>query len=68
MMQRMIRYTLTKEEVEALQEKIVREHWMPVFEAFSLHIYEARYEIEGETYTFYKALGRDEPPIVEKGL
>lgn len=58
---------LDEQQIVALQEKIVREHWMPVFEGFSLHIYEARYEIEGETYTFYKALGRDEPPIVERG-
>ena len=48
---------LTQSELEALQEKIVKEHWMPISEHFSLHIYESRWDIEGEEYVLYKAIG-----------
>ena len=57
---------LSEQEVHALQEKIVLEGWLPTYEGFSLHIYEARYEVDGELYTFYSALGKDELPIVER--
>lgn len=48
---------LTQEELEALQEKIINEHWLPHTEHFSLHIYESRWEIDGEKYVLYKAIG-----------
>lgn len=51
--------TMTEQEIEHLQHKIVSEHWLPVAEHFSLHIYESRWEIEGYIYTLYKAIGID---------
>jgi hypothetical protein len=53
---------LTKEQMYALQEKIVREHWFPYEEHFSLHVYEARWDIEGEKYISYKAIGYNQEP------
>lgn len=53
MTQKMIRCTLTKEEVEALQEKIVREHWMPNTEQFGHLGYMASYTVEGVKYLFH---------------
>ena len=48
---------LTQSELEALQEKIVKEDYMPTSEHFSLHIYESRWDIDGEKYILYKAIG-----------
>ena len=48
---------LTQEELEALQEKIINEHWMPTSEHFSLHVYESRWNIDGDEYILYKAIG-----------
>lgn len=58
---------LSKQEVEALQEKIVREHWFPVDEQLSYSIYQATYEIEGDLYVFYKDLDQEmKQPIVKR--
>lgn len=57
---------MTDEEVEELQVKIVKEGWLPVEEKWSLHIYESRWEIDGEKYILYKAIGREDSVIGEK--
>jgi hypothetical protein len=48
---------LTQKEIEALQEKIDTCGIIPTSEHFSLHIYESRWEIDGEKYVLYKAIG-----------
>jgi len=53
MTQKTIHYTLTEEEVETLQEKIVREHWMPDTEQLGHLEYLASYTIEGVKYLFH---------------
>jgi glutamate formiminotransferase len=45
---------LGEQEVEALQEKIVREHWMPDTEQFGHLEYMASYTVEGVRYIFHK--------------
>ena len=48
---------MTQSEIESLQERIVKEGWLPISEHFSLHIYESRWDIDGEKYILYKAIG-----------
>ena len=48
---------MTQSETESLQERIVKEGWLPISEHFSLHIYESRWDIDGEKYILYKAIG-----------
>ena len=38
----------------------------PIETSNSLHIYEEKYEIDGETYRMLYAIGEDGPPTVEK--
>jgi len=44
---------LGEQEVEALQEKIVREHWMPDTEQFGHLEYMASYTVDGIKYLFH---------------
>ena len=44
---------LDAQEVEALQEKIVREHWMPDAEQFGHLEYMASYTVDGVKYLFH---------------
>lgn len=48
---------MTQSEIESLQERIVKEGWLPTSEHFSLHVYESRWDIDGEKYILYKAIG-----------
>lgn len=50
----MNRTQLTQEELEALQEKIINEHWMPHTEQFGHLEYLCQYEIEGTEYLLHK--------------
>lgn len=36
------------------------------FESSSLHVLEERYEIDGERYVFYTAIGDTEPFLIKK--
>lgn len=55
----MNRVQLTDKEVEELQGKIIKEHYWPTAEVFSLHVYESRWLIDGVKYTMYKPIGHD---------
>lgn len=55
----MTRVQLTDEEVEELQGKIIKEHYIPTAEAFSLHIYKSWWVIDGVRYTMYKPIGHE---------
>lgn len=44
---------LDQQQIVALQEKIVREHWMPDTEQFDHLEYMASYTIEGVKYLFH---------------
>ena len=48
---------MTQSEIESLQERIVKEGWLPISEHFSQHIYESRWDFDGEKYILYKAIG-----------
>lgn len=45
---------LDEQEVEALQEKIVKENWLPDTEQFGHLEYMASYTVEGIRYIFHK--------------
>ena len=45
---------LTREELEALQEKIITEGWVPHTEQFGHLEYLCRYSIEGTEYLLHK--------------
>lgn len=51
---------LTAQEIIFLQHKIIEEGWMPVEEKFSLHVYESRWDIEGEEYVLFQAIGHED--------
>lgn len=54
---------LSEDEVIALQQRIINEHWTHTKEAFGTHIYQTWWDIDGVKYTLCQAMRDDVLPL-----